>query len=222
MPDHTPFMHTLRWAFALLCIAVAALIGSQWGAYRERSKVQEQLTEYQQQLASINDTHQAELIELRTQRDVADASNAALQESLKEMQAQSLEQKSQKRLYDRIEGTDIGTGLNIDTIIKVNNSDGETAELHITIVQARGRDRVKGQMGVALLGEKNDGNWREVIVDVNSDEAPRFDLRFFQTLVVPVPENDILIDIVEIDVVPDGKRHKPFSYEMDWASIQED
>ena len=222
MPDHTPFMRTLRWAFTLLCIVLAALIGSQWGAYSERGKVKDQLTEYQQQLASINDTHQAELIELRTQRDVADASNAALQESFKEIQAQSLEQKSQKRLYDRIEGTEIGTGLNIDTITRVNNSDGETAELHITIVQARGRERVKGKMGVALLGEKDEGNWREVIVDVNSDDAPRFDLRFFQTLVVPVPENDILIDIVEIDVDPDGKRHKPFSYEMDWASIQED
>ena len=81
---------------------------------------------------------------------------------------------------------------------------------------------MKGQIGVALLGEKDGSNWREVIVEADSNAAPRFDMRFFQTLVVPVPEIDILIDLVEIDVNPDGKRHKAFNFEMDWAGIVED
>lgn len=217
-----PSPHALRWALAAVAIVFAALIGNQWGAYRERSRVAVELSDYQGTLATIEEKHQANLIQLRTQRDVADASNVALQKSLKQLQTQSLDKTSAKRLYERIEGMDVSSGLGIDTITRVGGVDGKSGELHITVVQARGRDRVKGQIGVALLGEKDGTNWREVIVEVGSNSAPRFDMRFFQTLVVQLPNSDVLIDLVEIDVNPDGKRHKAFSYEMDWAGILED
>lgn len=222
MKSLMPSPHALRWALASVAVVAAALIGSQWGAYGERSQVAADLSGYQSTLATIEEKHLAEVTQLRTQRDVADASNKALQKSLKQLQDQSLERRSTNRLYERIEGKDVSTGLGIDTITRVDGADGEPTELHITVVQARGRTRVKGQIGVALLGEKDGSNWREVVVEVSSDSAPRFDMRFYQTLVVVLPENNILIDLVEIDVEPDGKRHKSFSYEMDWAEVLED
>lgn len=222
MQNFLPSQHAIRWVFAAVAVVVAALIGSQWGAYRERAKLAEQLTDHSSSLAAVEEKYQGQLTVLRTQRDVADASNQALQKSLKQLQAQSLGDKSTQRLYERIEGTDVSTGLGIDTVTVVNGANGEPSELHITIVQARGRERVKGRIGVALLGEKDGSNWREVLVEVSSSDAPRFDMRFFQTIVVVVPENDILIDLVEINVDPDGKRHKAFDFEADWAELSED
>lgn len=222
MQRFLPPMHVLRWAFAALAVVVAALLGSQWGAYRERSQVADKLNEYQSSLASIEEKHLGELTQLRTQRDVVEASNKELQAALKEIQAESLDKQSAQSLYENIENGDTSRGLAVDTVIKVNDENGTPSELHITVVQARGRERVKGQIGVSLLGEKDGTNWREIIAEAGSDSAPRFDMRFFQTLVVPLPEHNILVDIVEIDVKPDGKRHKAISFEADWAAIPED
>ena len=212
----------MRWVLALLAVVVAGVAGMQIGAQTERSRFADNLSMRQSSLLALEEKYRAELAQLRTQRDVADRSNQALQETLEQLQVESLEQKSAKQLYEKIEGLDQSTGLGVDTITRVNDTNGNVVELHITVVQSRGRNRVKGRIGVALAGEKEDSNWREVIVDATSDTAPRFDMRFFQTLVVPIPENDILIDFVEIDVNPDGKEHKFFSLEADWGSILED
>jgi len=217
-----PSMHTMRWVLAAVVVVVAALAGSFIGAKRERATLADELIAHQSTLATLEKNHQEQLARVRTQRDVADASNKSLQEKLEQLQSQSLEQKSTQRLYEKIEGRDTSTGLDVDTITRVNDASGNPVELHITVVQARGRDRIKGQIGVALLGEKNESNWREVVVEVTDEDAPRFDMRFFQTLVVPLPDDDILIDIVEIDVQPDGNRHKSFRYEAEWSGILED
>jgi len=205
--------------FTVVVLALAFLLGHISGAWRERNQLHTGLGEHQSQIQSLDEKYRAEIDTLKAQRDVADASNRALQTTLKELEEQALDAQSAERLYQRIEGEDVSTGLAIDTVSKVTDADGSVTELHITVVQARGRDRVSGRIGVALLGEKNDANWREIVVDASSDSAPRFDLRFFQTLVVPVEPDDILIDIVEIDVVPRGKRHKPFKFEQLWSGV---
>jgi len=214
-------MHAMRWALAIVAVIVAALAGSHFGAQRERGLLEDEQGLQKDQLAAIAQQYKAEVATLRIQRDVADNSIQALQNSLQQLQTEVLEQKSAQRLYEKIEGIDTSSGLAVDTITRVNNADGKPIELHVTLVQARGRNRVKGQIGVALVGEKNASNWREVIVAVDDKSAPRFDMRFFQTIVVPIPVEDILIDFVEIDVKPSGKRHKAFSYEADWSSISE-
>ncbi len=222
MSIFSPSMHAMRWMLALVAVVVAALAGHHVGAKRERSLLATELSAHQSSVAELETNYQQQLTQLRAQRDVADASNETLQQQLKEIKAQALEQKSIQRLYEKIEGSDVSTGLGIDTVTRVDNDDGRPSELHVTVVQARGRDRVKGQIGLALIGEKDGTNWREVVVDVSDSDAPRFDMRFFQTLVVPLPDDDILIDIVEIEVNPDGNRHKSFSYEAAWSGILEE
>lgn len=212
----------MRWTLAVVAVIAAAIFGNLWGAYVERSKVAGELTQYRETLATIDEAHQTEMTKLRTISEVADASNRELQKSLKQLQEESLRYRAEKRLYDRIEGLDKSTGLSIERVKAGMDTAGNVYELEITLIQARGRKRVTGQVGVALLGEKDGSNWREIIVDVESESAPRFDLRFFQTLVVAVPVRDFPINKIEINVEPEGKRHKPFSFEQPWAEIVED
>ena len=216
-----PTKHVLRWVLAIVAVVVSWVVGSHLGAVAERDSVVADLAAREAQLNSALTSYQSQIAQLRTQRDVANASSKSLQESLLQSQAALLELKSTQRLYEKIEGTNVSSGLGVDTITVVKNDQGKPAELHITVVQARGRNRVKGRIGVALLGEKNGENWREVIVAATSDSAPRFDMRFFQTIVVPVDAGNALIELVEIDVNPDGKTHKPFSYELEWSIILE-
>lgn len=217
-----PTLHAMRWTLAAVVVFVAAIAGSEFGAYKERNRFADELGDYKTNLDKLEETYQTQLAQLRVQRDLADTSNKELQASLKALQTQSLEQQSTQRLYNRIEGADKSTGLAVDTITRVNDETGAATELHITVVQSRGRDRVKGRIGVALVGEKDDSNWREVIVAPDAAAAPRFDMRFFQTLVVALPDNNILVDFVEIDVKPDGKQHKPFTHDEAWSGILED
>lgn len=222
MPSLLPSLSILRWVLAITAVIAAAIFGNLWGAYVERSKVASELTKYRDTLATIDEVHQTEMTKLRTDRDIADASNRELQKSFKQLQEESLKYRAEQRLYDRIEGLDNSSGLSIDNVKVVKDTKGNVYELHVTLIQARGKKRVEGQIGVALLGEKDGTNWREIIIDVENDSAPRFDLRFYQTLVVSVPEREFPINTLEINVEPKGKQHKPFNFEKSWAELVED
>jgi len=215
-------MHAMRWVLAFVAVVLSGLLGHHLGAKHEREAIAVELLEQEANLAGIEQQYQTQVTQLRTQRDIADASNLSLQKTLKQLQAKSLERKSAQRLYDKIEGKDHSSGLGVDTVTRVTGENGNSEELHITVVQARGRNRVKGQIGVALIGEKAGEPWHEELVDVDSDSAVQFDMRFYQTLVVPLPEHKNHIDIVEINIEPDGKQHKSVSYAMDWSGILED
>lgn len=222
-----PSMHMMRWAFAAVAVVVSGLFGYQLGSKNERESIAAELLQNETEWAAAEEQYQAQVSQLRTQRDVADASNKSLQKTVKRLQARSLERESALRLYDNIEGKDRNSGLGVDTVSLVKAENGQPKELHVTVVQARGRDRVKGQIGLALVGEKAGAEWREVIADVAGDSALGFDMRFYQTVVVPLPADENLIDenhidIVEIDVKPTDKRHKSVSYAMDWSGILQD
>jgi len=223
-------MRALRWTLALVAVVLSGLLGHHLGVQRERKTVANELAEKEFSVAAIaqqyeqqyEQQYQAQIAQLRTQRDVADASNRSLQQTLQQLQAETLERESALRLYNSIEGKDSSAGLGVDTITRVNGQNGKPKELHVTVVQARGRNRVKGQIGLALVGEKTGTPFREVIADTDSASALDFDMRFFQTVVVPLPKQENHIDIVEIDIKPDGKRHKSVTFSMDWSSILEE
>ncbi len=205
-----------------MAVVVSGLLGHHIGAKREREAIVVELQKQKANMAVVEQQNQAQIAQLRTQRDIADASNRSLQKTLKQLQAKSLEQKSTQRLYENIEGKDRSSGLGVDTITRVNDENGVAEELHITVVQARGRNRVKGRMGVALIGEKSGEPWREEIADAAGDSAARFDMRFYETLVVPLPKYKNHIDIVEISIEPDDKQHKAVNYSTQWSGILED
>lgn len=205
-----------------MAVVVSGLLGHHIGAKREREAIVVELQKQKANMAVVEQQNQAQIAQLRTQRDIADASNRSLQKTLKQLQAKSLEQKSTQRLYENIEGKDRSSGLSVDTITRVNDENGVAEELHITVVQARGRNRVKGRMGVALIGEKSGEPWREEIADAAGDSAARFDMRFYETLVVPLPKYKNHIDIVEINIEPDDKQHKAVNYSTQWSGILED
>ncbi len=205
-----------------MAVVVSGLLGHHIGAKREREAIVVELQKQKANMAVVEQQNQAQIAQLRTQRDIADASNRSLQKTLKQLQAKSLEQKSTQRLYENIEGKDRSSGLGVDTITRVNDENGVAEELHITVVQARGRNRVKGRMGVALIGEKSGEPWREEIADAAGDSAARFDMRFYETLVVPLPKYKNHIDIVEINIEPDDKQHKAVNYSTQWSGILED
>lgn len=160
---------------------------------------------------------------MRAQRDLASTTSANLQLALKDLQAESLKHESTARLYKRIEGLEASSGLSVDTISKTQNDDGAANQLHVTLIQARGRNRVSGEVGVTLVGEKDGSEWRETIAEVGTKTALNFDLRFFETLTVPLPEmladDDTHVDYVEIQVKPSGRPHKPFKTDKEWAGI---
>lgn len=217
-------MHAMRWTLALVAVVFSGLFGHHLGAQREREIIAFKFSEQESGLAAIEHQYQAQIAQLRTQRDVADASNLNLQNMLEQLQAESLERKSALRLYDNIEGDDSSSGLGVDTVTRVNDENGKPKELHITVVQARGRNRVEGQIGLALLGESAGAPFREVVADVATGSALGFEMRFFQTLVVPLPEQEQenLIKSVEINIKPTGKMHKSVNLSMDWSSILEE
>ena len=169
-------MHSMRWALALVSVVVSGLLGHHLGVKSEREAISIELQQQQIKLSAVEQQNQAQIAQLRTQRDIADASNVSLQKTIKQLQAKSLEQESKQRLYENIEGNDRNTGLDVETITRVNDKNGEAQELHITVVQARGRNRVKGQINVALVGEKSGEPWREVIMDATTGSTARFDM----------------------------------------------
>lgn len=217
-----PFMHSMQWVLVLVSVVVSGLLGHHIGAKRERDAIAAELMEQQAKLVAVEQQNQAREAQLRTQRNITDASNQSLQKMLRHLQAKSFEQKSTQLLYENIEGKDRSSGLDVGAVTHVNGENGKPNELHITVVQARGRGRVKGQIGVALVGEQSGEPWRQVIMDKTGDSASKFDMRFYQTLTVPLPEQENHIDIVEIYIEPDGKRHKSVSYATSWSSILED
>jgi len=132
-----PTMHVMRWMLAIVAVIVSGLLGDHYGAKREREIVVSELREHQANLTAVEKQYEAQVAQLRTQRNIADASNLSLQKKLKQLQAQSLERESSLRLYDKIEGNDRSTGLAVDTVTRVNDENGVPQELHITVVQAR-------------------------------------------------------------------------------------
>ncbi len=215
-----PTSRALRWTFAALAIVVSGLLGFFIGSSGLQNGADSKSTN---QLQAMQQKHEQELAQMRAQRDLASTTSANLQLALKDLQTESLKHESTARLYQRIEGIEAASGLSVDTLTTSLNSDGVTNELNVTLIQARGRNRVNGKVGITLVGEKDGSEWRETIADVAGNSALSFDLRFFETLSVPLPEglanSDTHVDYVVIDVKPRGRPHKPFKTEKDWAGI---
>lgn len=221
MSSLMPTSRALRWTFAIVAILVSGIVGYFLGSRDQQSGAGS--TGTSSQIEALQQQHSQELAQMRAQRDLASSTSANLQLALKDLQAESLKHESTARLYNRIEGLDASSGLSVDTIVKTLSDDGVANQLHVTLIQARGRNRVSGEVGVTLVGEKDGTAWRETLAEVGTKTALSFDLRFFETLTVVLPDalssKDTHVDYVEIQVKPSGRPHKPFKTEKEWAGI---
>ena len=153
---------------------------------------------------------QADTATLTRERDTALASIATLQDRLVEAERRQAVDAADLALYRRLGEQATDSGLGIDTVVW-HKGDG-AAVLDITLVQAKGRHRVSGTLGVSVPDGPEAGQDRVLVPDTGERAVP-FDLRFFQTLSVPVDAS--IADAppsggLAISVRPDGERHPDF------------
>lgn len=163
-----------------------------------------------------------QLDSLRNERDVARETVRALRDSLDNSGRLALEDAAELQLYRRIAGAEGKAGLRVDDVqIVAGETDTDADALHITLAQVRGRDRVAGKLEAAVVGERDGVGQRVPITPaVGSAAAITFDLRFFETLVIPLPAGKpASVDLLEIDVWPRQAAHKPFQHVVAWGEI---
>ena len=157
------------------------------------------------------------------ERDTALATITALRDQLERVELLNADERAELELYRRVGGEELPSGLSIDTIERPR----ERAEtLLVTLVQARGRDRVRGRIDVLPTspgeatasrpeGEERRGPPPDAVA------SARFDLRFFETVELSLdlsatPFPDELI----VSIVPDGGRHEPFRRRVEREAIR--
>ena len=160
---------------------------------------------------------------LAAERDVALAAAARLERRLDEAERAAEEGAAELALYRRIESGAAGDGLSIETV-RLEAPGTSDAALAVTLVQSRGRHRVTGSLSARLLDGGTGGGAGDATaagadgegVTPLGDGPAAFDLRFFQTVRVPLGAAADRFDAagepprVELEVAPAGDRHERF------------
>ena len=189
---------------AALGIALAWRLGEQ--------RAQQAATENEATLVAAIESAGAEIARLTDERDMAQAQTVSLQQRLSETIRLTANERSELELYRRISNTSRPVGLSVDGVRYT-----DAGRLDVTIVQSRGRERVRGEIGISLM---RDGQTLRVI-DFAPDGKPlRFDLRFFDTVSFPLTLADIgEPQSVVIRVRPESELHDDFTFERAWNLI---
>ena len=199
-----------------LSIPAAWLLGNEQAEELSREQLQQvQIGAEQQQLRlqALIDTLESEIQQQDLTLEIVEARAASLQEELDASLKQSIDDEAELALYRRIEGVENERGIRVDAISRTRS---EPDMLAITLVQARGRDRASGAIGMTLFSSRGgrDQRWilsdgdrgvltpavspesqggeqpaEELLASALSDDVVKvaqFDLRFFQTLLVKV------------------------------------
>lgn len=163
------------------------------------------------QAAQARAANEATLAALRHERDAARATIASLTERLARADSLDAAERAELALYRRIGDEEMPGGLVIDA---VERRAGEPGTLAVTLVQARGRERVSGRLEATLLPA--DGEGARPLGETD------FDLRFFATLELPLAGLDDGAPPVAVvlEVTPEGSRHTPFRERIEWDSIR--
>lgn len=206
----------LRWALAALLVVASGWTGfrygEQAGQLASAETMQKEAVSVNTEILQLDGT----IRQLRRERDVAKATLTAFRDQQASVQKLSLEDTAELELYRRIANESAPTGLSIDSLAWQG---GSTNELQVTLVQARGRGRVSGTLGLSLLREV-DGETRRMVIRTVDENPVSFDFRFFETLHIPVERIlEFQPEWLEIDVSADSKQHKPFQETLDWGSV---
>ena len=150
---------------------------------------------------------------LRGERDMLRETVRSLRDALERADRLAADERAELELYRRVGADESAAGLAIDTL---ERRGGDPAVLRVTLVQVRGRDRVAGRVEVVPLGADARAlppeSGREVLAAL-AEAVPGtwsvpFDLRFFETLEIPL--DGPFPEAIEVRVVPADEPHAPF------------
>lgn len=162
---------------------------------------------------------------------VAHSRSIELQKLLDEALAQSTDDAAELALYRHIADKNTPAGLSVESVEFSPNAPGYA---QITLIHVKGRDRVTGLLGAALIAVDEQGQEkRRVIMDAESGQlgeegeasnvvgiAP-FDMRFFQTVLVNVDKATTFDpEWLEIALQPESRRVKSVKQRVRWDDIQ--
>ena len=163
---------------------------------------------------------QAELAKAQREIEILRASEAALRDDLSNNMRLSADDRAELELYRSIAQLSESVGLLVDAVTHVAGDEQRGDRLEITLVQARGRGRVSGEVDVTL---KRNGQPLVQLGESENGSPTTFDLRFFQTLSLPV-DLDVygVPDSIQIEVRPDsGTVHEAFIEARDWDLVSQ-
>ena len=209
-----PSRGVLGATLALLAVALAWQLGHRSGAREVERRAAERLaatraTEATRAAEAASIVPSAEetvpasaLAAAERERDIARATVESLRDELARSGELVAADRAELELYRRIGSDELPRGLALDSI---ERRAGPPPTLALTLVQVRGRERVAGRVEVGVEGAETED---ETGVTLWGAE---FDLRFFETLEVPLQglEGDFPEAIV-VDVLPEDGRHEPF------------
>lgn len=157
----------LWWALLLLCLPAAWMLGQyqaeQRYAMMEDSRQAVVLNE-QARLQARVDQLQAQNNDQRLSLQIAEQRAAGLQEQLDQNIELSFEERAELALYRRIADGKGVQDMLVDSVQLVDD------QLSITLLQARGRDRVTGHVAVSVLGQKDGRTVRWILSDADSGD----------------------------------------------------
>lgn len=193
-------------------VCVALLLAWQLGSYQAKRSIE---LDNQALLDSMREA-QVDVATLTRERDIARAAESELRDRLSEATRLSADERAELELYRRISNASQPIGLGVDNIEYLERDSGSPGVLEITLVQSRGRDRVTGSVQVTLKRDDQD----LTILPKDDAAALRFDLRFFETLSIPLDLAAVGVpDTVLLSVAPDDDRHAAVSLERSWERV---
>ena len=170
------------------------------------------------ELDTLSALNQQQAVSLHT----AEASIAALTQSLGEQQRTHELEIRELELYRRIESGGNERGMHVDEVQLIDLGDGPV--LRITLLQVGARNSIQGEVGLALIGADLPGaeDSRLILANPADGTGLEFDFRFMTRLTLPVPADFLPeepleqpvgwlkgLDLLEIDLIPEDSRRTP-------------
>jgi hypothetical protein len=206
-------------AIALIAVLLSFMTGQTAGEKAQKQVNEQIMTEKLSALTSERDSLRAETQNYQREYTEAKATVTALRDKLKTQVTSRQTDEADLRLYRRIADMDDAEqkGLHIHKVTMSKNFDTNEVALNVRLVQSQGRNRVTGSVSARLIP---DAGKPIKISGVDSQDAPEFNLRFFETVYLRLPQETGDVDEVEITVTPKNKQHEPFTELIPWAEIE--
>ena len=206
-------------ALAAVGLAMAFVAGQTVEESSSKERNEAIMAEKLSALSGESDALRAKTAAAEQNHIEAKATVVALRDKLKSTTSMNATDDADLRLYRRIANlADTETrGLFVDQVTMSKDFETDEVSLNILLIQTQGRNRIRGSVGATILP---DTGKPIKIVQSHDKKAPEFNLRFFQTVNIPVPKTKGVMDELEIQVQPAAKAHKPFTYRIPWKEIE--